>query len=232
MSNTTLNLVAIAIFSVVMASLLGPLIQLSPAVPAIATFAVLSLFTADIFAWRGQMGNLLVDSVAQFSPEHRDRILHHEAGHFLVAHLLGITVTGYSLNAWEAVRQGQPGRGGVQFTDDALTQELESGQISVSTLDRYCTVWMAGSAAERLIYGDVQGGADDREKFQLLWGQLRRPAQDCDMKQRWSALRARTMLETHRGAYEALVEAMRRREPVEACCRQITAAMDSEAIAA
>ncbi|TVQ21178.1 MAG: ATP-dependent Zn protease [Leptolyngbya sp. DLM2.Bin15] len=233
MSNTTLNIVAIAIFSIVMASLLGPLIQLSPAVPAIAAAAMLCLFTADIFAWGGRMGNLIVDGFAQFSADHRDRIVHHEAGHFLVAHVLGISVTGYTLSAWDSFRQGQPGRGGVRFDDQPLQAALQTNQLPVQFLDRYCTVWMAGAAAERLIYGDVQGGADDQDNFRILWAQLRRPTSEGNIKLRWSALRARTLLETHRTAYDALVAAMSQGASVEDCRQILDAAIDeTEAIAA
>ena len=234
MSQTTLNLVAIGIFATVMSSLLGPLFGISPAIPAVTIFGVLSLATADIFAWRGQLGNLIVDWFEQFSEDYRDRILHHEAGHFLVAYVLEIPITGYTLNAWQAFRTGQPGRGGVSFDDQALNQELRTGELSGRSLDRYCTVWMAGAAAEKLVYGDVKGGDDDRDKLRLLWTQLRRPSDEGSLKLRWSTLRARTLLETHRAAYDALVNAMRENAPVDECCRLLADAIadQDEAIAA
>lgn len=230
MSNTTLNLVAIAIFGTVMSSLLGPLVNLSPAIPAIAVALLLGIATADTFAWRGQVGNLVVDWFAQFSPEHRDRVLHHEAGHFLVAYLLGVPITGYTLNAWQAFRQGQLGRGGVSFDDQALQQELQMGQLSGRSLDCYCTIWMAGTAAEKLIYGTVQGGDDDRQKLQLLWNQLRRPRQEGEVKLRLSLLRARTLLEANRDAYGALVELMRQNAPVEDCCALLCQQLDASTL--
>jgi hypothetical protein len=220
MSQTTLNLVAITIFLLVMSSLLGPLFHLSPFIPAIAAFTILGVGTLDTFSWKGQVGTLLVDWAASFSPEHRARVLRHEAGHFLVAHLLQIPVTGYSLNAWEAFRQGQPGRGGVSFATEPVETELQQGKLSTQLIDRFCTIWMAGIAAEQLTYGDVQGGGDDRLKLRLLWSQLQFPEQAA-LKERWASLQAKTLLESNWSAYEALVEAMAERAPVETCCQTI-----------
>lgn len=221
MSQTSLNLVAITIFTLVMSALLGPWLHLSPFVPAIAVFGLLGLATVDTLGWQGQGATLLVDWAAGFSSDHRDRVLHHEAGHFLVAHLLNIPITGYTLSAWEAFRQGQPGQGGVSFGSEELDGELEQGILSDQLLDRYCTVWMAGIAAETLLYGNVEGGTDDRQKLRILWTQLRRSPEQGLLKERWVLLQAKTLIETHRLAYDALVEAMSTRSSPEDCQRQI-----------
>lgn len=217
MSQTTLNLVAITIFTLVMTSLLGPLLHISPAVPAIAAFGILGIATLDTLSWQGQAGTLLVDWVARFSPAHRERVLRHEAGHFLVAHLLDIPVTGYTLSAWESFRQGQPGLGGVTFGTAELDAELQQGKLSNQLIDRYCTVWMAGIAAETLVYSAAEGGGDDRQKLRLLWNQLQRSAGEAVLKERWATLQAKHLLETHRDAFEALVAAMEQHASVEDC---------------
>jgi hypothetical protein len=224
-SNTTLNLVAIAIFSLVMLSLVGPLVQISPVVPAIAAFGMLSIATVDTLQWQGRGGTLLLDWVANFSPEHRQRVICHEAGHFLVAHLLDIPVTDYTLTAWDALRQGQPGLGGVTFDIQDLETQLADNALSVQLVDRYCTVWMAGIAAEQRAYGTVEGGADDRQKIRLLWSHLRRPSSEADQKQRWAALQATTLLETHQPAYDALVTALEQRASVDKCRMAIAQAL-------
>lgn len=221
MSDTSLNAVAIAIFTVVMLSLLGPLVQLSPFVPAVLTFAVLGLATVDNLSWQGRGGSLLTDWFANFSAEHRQRVVRHEAGHFLAAHLLNIPVTDYTLSAWEAFRQGQPGLGGVCFDCQELDAELAQGTLSAQLLDRYCTVWMAGATAEKLVYGDSQGGADDRQKFRTIWSGLRRPPAEGEQKERWAVLRSRTLLQDHWAAYEALVNAMEQRSSVDECRQAI-----------
>lgn len=115
---------------------LGPLFNIPKAIPAIATFCLLGLATLDTFQWQGQGGTILLDLLAGSSRQKRDRILHHEAGHFLVAHLLGIPVTGYALKAWEAFKQGQSAQGGVRFEDEQLAYQLQNSILSAQLLDR------------------------------------------------------------------------------------------------
>ena len=221
MSKTALNLVAISVFVITLSSLLGPLFNLSPTIPAIAVFSLLGFATLDTIGWQGQGGSLLLDWVAGFSPQHRERIVHHEAGHFLVAHLLGIPVTGYTLSAWEALKQKQPGLGGVSFDDQELAAQLEQGTLSAQILDRYCTIWMAGVAAETLVYGNAEGGADDRRKLGAVLTPLGFSASAQTQKERFYALQANTLLKGNWSAYEALVSAMQQRTDVPECYRVI-----------
>jgi len=218
MKDTSLNIIAISIFAIVVSVILGPLFNIPEAVPAIATFCLLGLATLDSFQWQGQGGTILVDLLGGSSKQKRDRILHHEAGHFLVAHLLGIPVTSYALNAWEAFKQGQTAQGGVRFEDEQLASQLQNGTLSVQLLDQYCTVWMAGIVAEKIVYGSALGGAEDRTKISAILTQLRRPSSEIQLKQNWGSLRAKNLLETHKSAYEALVAAMEKRATVAECC--------------
>ncbi|PAX55893.1 ATP-dependent Zn protease [Brunnivagina elsteri] len=221
MSQTSLNLVAISIFLITVSTLLGPLIELSPAVPAVATFAILGIATLDSFALQGKGGNVFIDWVAGFSATHRDRITHHEAGHFLVAHKLGIPIVGYTLSAWEALKQGQSGQGGVSFDDGELTKQLQQGKITTQMLDRYCTVWMAGIAAENLVYNNAEGGSDDRSKLAAVLKGLGFGESTIEQKQRFATLQAKTILEENNSAYEALVNMMQQKAPVEECIKVI-----------
>jgi hypothetical protein len=220
-----LNLVAITIFSLVMMSVFAPLVNIPPTIPAIAVAGILGLATVDTLAWKGQGSTLLLDAIARFSSDYRRRIVHHEAGHFLVAHLVGIPITGYTLNAWEAFRQGQPGFGGISFDSEELNAQLDQGTLTTDLIDRYCRVWMAGIAAETLVYGDVEGGNDDRQKLRILWTQLQRPLSECEQKERWSALQAKTLLQANWPAYEALVNALDNRQSVDECLQAMQAAM-------
>ncbi|MGP1382685.1 MAG: ATP-dependent Zn protease [Thainema sp.] len=228
MNQTSINLIAITIFGLTMSSLLGPMLHISPVIPAIATVSILGVATVDSFSFQGRGGTLLLDWLKMGSAEERERVLHHEAGHFLVAHLLEIPVTDYSLSAWEAFRRGLPGQGGVIFSTGELEQEIEQGQLSAQLLNRYSMVWMAGIAAEMLVYNNAQGGKDDRQNFRILWTQLQRPLSECEARQRWSALQAKTLLEKHRDAYDALVTAMQERLPVEECRSAIATHLPAE----
>jgi hypothetical protein len=210
-------LVAIAIFTVTMTSLLGGIFGIPPAVPAVFTATLLGAATLDTLALEGRGGTLFIDWFSQFSEEHRQRVVHHEAGHFLVAHLLGIPVTGYTLTAWEAFRRGQPGRGGVSFDIEELSAQVIEGQVPVQKIDAYCAIWMAGIAAEQLVYGQSEGGFDDRQQLKTLWAHIEPPKPEPDVKIRWSILKAKTLLEGHQETYQQLVDAMNQRLPIEEC---------------
>lgn len=210
-------------------SLLGPLFHISPTIPATLTFTVLGIATFDSFSLQGKGGNLLIDWIAGFSPEHRERIIHHEAGHFLVAYLLGIPVMNYTLSAWEALKQKQLGQGGVSFDDGELASQLKRGIIGAQKLDRYCTIWMAGIAAEILVYENSEGGADDRSKLSIVLTNLGFSASACEQKQRFCTLQAKTLLQENWLSYQALVKAMRERASVAECQNAIAEACEQTA---
>jgi len=209
MSQAALNSLAVLIFCVTCSIVLGPFFHLSPLVPALVTLGALGFLTVDAAGFQGQGLTLLLDLVAQRSPHYQARILHHEAGHFLTAHLLNIPITAYTLSAWEAFKHRQAGQGGVTFD----CSELEGNQ-SVQLVERYCTVWMAGVVAETLVYGTFEGGAGDRRKLKQLWTQLQ---QNYQQKEHAAALRARSLLQENWSAYEALVTAMQQRVSVLEC---------------
>ncbi|CAD5971560.1 ATP-dependent Zn protease [Planktothrix agardhii] len=218
MRTTSLNLIAISVFCMTLSVLLTPVLNISPFIPAGITFFLLGVATLDVFQFQGQGANLLIDGLAGTSASTRERILHHEAGHFLVAHLMEIPIQGYALNGWEAFKQGFKAQGGVQFADQLLWEQLQQGQISAQVLDRYCAVWMAGIAAETLIFKKAEGGREDRDKIIAIWTQLQRPLSEAKIKERWAILQAKTLIETHKVAYLGLVEAMRNRASVADCC--------------
>ncbi|ESA32195.1 atp-dependent zn protease [Leptolyngbya sp. Heron Island J] len=221
MSQITLNLIAISVFSVTMLILLGPLLAISPEGLATVTAALLGIAAVDQLGWQGRGGRLLIDWISQRSPEYCDRIVRHEAGHFLTAYLLGIPIADYTLTAWEALHSGVDGNGGVIFKTDDIDRAVAAGKISQQEIDRYCTVWMAGIAAEEITYGSAEGGHDDRLKLNLLWRQINRPLAEVPLKQRWSMLQAKTLIEKEADAYGVLIDAMAERRPVSECCELI-----------
>ena len=214
MQQAALNITAITIFTITISVLAGPLLNISPAVPAAATFGILSLATIDTLGWNSRGATLLLDTLAP--SEHRERVIRHEAGHFLTAYFLGIPITGYTLSAWEALKQGQPGLGGVMF-DTSKLSEASNGEMRL-ILERFCTVWMAGIAAESLSYGKAQGGDEDRQKIREA---LNLKGLQAQQKENFALLQAKSLIEKHRNSYEALVKAMEERAPVEECCRVI-----------
>ena len=221
MSQTAINLIAISVFLMTFSSLLGPLIHLSPTIPALATVTFLGIATLDNFSFQGKGGTIVLDLVARFSPEYKERILHHEAGHFLVAHLLGIAVNDYTLSAWEAWKKGQSGQGGITLEDGELTAQIENGQITAQMLDRYCTIWMAGIAAETLVFNSAEGGSDDKSKLIEILRVIGFSEAGYQQKQRFHFLQSKTLIQENWDSYQALVAAMRERVSVEECTKVI-----------
>ena len=160
MEQTALNLIAITVFSITLSVFVTPLLSISPFVPALATFSLLGLVTVDTLTFNNRGVTLLLDALSP--SKHRQRVIYHEAGHFLTAYILGIPIAGYSLTAWEAFRQGQEGVGGVQFDLADLEQKVKNFTDFPAFLERISTVWMAGIAAETLVYGKAEGGESDR----------------------------------------------------------------------
>ena len=158
------------------------------------------------------------------SSEHRERVLHHEAGHFLAAYYLDIPITGYTLNAWDAFKVGQPGMGGVVVDTEALSAKAPE-EIPLM-LDRLSTVWMAGIAAENLVYGNAEGGGDDRAKLKQALIFAASPPSTYQQKVRWAQLQAKSLLQKHQASYDALVKAMEAKASVEDCCKAIASMND------
>ena len=80
---------------------------------------------------------------------------------------------------------------------------------------------MAGVAAENLVYGNAEGGADDRRKLGAVLTPLGFSASAQTQKERFCALQANTLLQGNWSAYEALVSAMQQRTDLPECYRVI-----------
>lgn len=80
---------------------------------------------------------------------------------------------------------------------------------------------MAGIVAEKIVYGNAEGGAEDLTKIKAILTQLRRPSSEIQLKQNWGSLQAKNLIESHKLAYESLVAAMAERATVDECCEII-----------
>ena len=213
-SQISFNLIAICVFGITVSSLVLPLFQVSSTVPILVVFAIVLGTTIDGLFLKSTAATLLLDAIAGTDPVYRQRIIHHEAGHFLVAYLLDIPITGYTLSAWESWRQGESAQGGVMVAPPAA-------DIDARLLQQYCTVWMAGIAAEKLMYDKSQGGSEDRQKLQGVLFLAGKQQQEIVYQENLAALQAKTLIQTHWEAYQALVIAMSNRTAVADCCHEI-----------
>ena len=159
-------------------------------------------------------GALLETALKWASPGVQAKILRHEAGHFLVAYLLGCPVEGIVLSAWAALKDRRFGArqvsAGTSFFDPVLSQQInQQQQVTRSSIDRYAMIVMAGIAAEADHFGRADGGAGDELALiaflSRIWNgeKIRNQA-------RWGALQSVLMLRQYKPAYEALVEALER----------------------
>ncbi|MBF2056690.1 MAG: ATP-dependent Zn protease [Cyanobacterium sp. T60_A2020_053] len=220
MQQTGLNILAISIFTITLSVLLGPLINLSPFIPATITFVLLGLVTIDTLNWQNQGINLLVDIFA--SAEQKERIIFHEAGHFLTAHVNQIPIQSYTLSAWETLTKKNTGSGGVIFDTEFLQENPQDMREKNLMLERVGVVLMAGIAAEKIFYESSQGGEEDKIKFQQIYSQLSDGIVNVAMRQRLAILQATTIIETHQEAYLKLVELMKQRKTVTECQEFLT----------
>jgi hypothetical protein len=211
----SLNLAAIVVAMFTFSILLGPFLQIPQTIPALATITLLLLASIDQLAWQGQGVGLLLDSLAQLSPVYRQRVIHHEAGHFLAAALLDVPIQDYSLSAWSALRKGQPVQPGVSFAIPLAP----APHLSRPQLDTYATVWMAGIAAEFITYNDAEGGNQDRQKVAAIAQAL---TTDGLIYQRQSLQRAQTLLKENAQSLTDLVAAMQANASVSDCMQICT----------
>jgi hypothetical protein len=208
------NLIAICVFAMTISSLVIPLFNISSTVPILTIFAIMAVTTIDGFFLQSTAANLVLDAIASTNPAYRQRIVEHEAGHFLVAYLLGLPITGYTLSAWESFRQGRSAQGGVMFAPPPP-------DISSQLLQQYCTVWMAGIAAEKLTSDRSDGGSDDRQKLRGVLFLAGKQQQEIVQQENLATLQAKALIQDNWSAYQALVTAMSDRVSVADCCIEI-----------
>ena len=208
------NLIAICVFAMTISSLVTPLLNISSTLPILSIFAIIVVTTVDGFFLNSTVATIILDTIASTNPAYRQRIIEHEAGHFLVAYLLDIPITGYTLSAWESFRQGQSAQGGVMFAPPPA-------DISSQLLQKYCTVWMAGIAAEKSIYSGSEGGTEDLQKLRGVLFLAGKQQQEIVSQENLATLQARTLIKDRWAAYQALVIAMSNRAAIADCCHQI-----------
>ena len=158
-------------------------------------------------------------------PKYSKKILRHEAGHFLIAYLLGCPVEGCVLTTWEALQDSRFGgsrtgvSAGTSFFDEQLSEQVNGQKpLSRSTIDRYTAIVMGGIAAEAIHFGGADGGAsDEMALIRFLTqisprggGAMAWTAEGIRNQARWGAMQAVLLLRHYNASYEALVQALER----------------------
>lgn len=169
----------------------------------------LLFFVADNILYKGSTFEGLYRKV---NPEYGEKIIAHEAGHFLIAYLLGVPVRACVTEAKDATKYPElKGPAGTVFFDSKLADEMAGGKLTKSSLDRLSVILMAGIAAEAVKFGRAEGGATDEEtliqflrQIQPPWNILRIQGQA-----RWAAVQAILLIREHQQAYVALAEVLK-----------------------
>ncbi|AFY68711.1 hypothetical protein Pse7367_0400 [Thalassoporum mexicanum PCC 7367] len=249
-----ITIIAIGIFTLTIMALLGPVIGISPVLTAAITVAILAIYGIDLGAFSGRGTNFVLNWLEGRSPERMERILHHEAGHFLAAYLSGLKIIGYNLDPLSAPSNmsNMSNMSGMAVAG----VEVDPAQIKQpQMLSRYCTVWMAGIAAEQYLdasdrqsselnpnpssqissagnawTGDLgnTGGMNDLRQLKAAVKELA-PEKNPEMEMRWALLRSRTLIKEYSAAYEALVEQMRSGAALAECYGAIDANLPDSA---
>ncbi|KAG6750565.1 hypothetical protein POTOM_045061 [Populus tomentosa] len=70
------------------------------------SLGLLFLWTLDSVSFNGGLGSLVLDTIGHtFSQKYHNRVIQHEAGHFLIAYMVGILPKGYTLTSLEALQK-------------------------------------------------------------------------------------------------------------------------------
>ncbi|KAJ6359861.1 hypothetical protein OIU77_003965 [Salix suchowensis] len=175
------------------------------------SLGLLFLWTLDSVSFNGGLGSLVLDTIGHtFSQKYHNRVIQHEAGHFLIAYMVGILPRGYTLTSLEALQKDGSlnVQAGTAFVDFEFLEEVNTGKVSATTLNRFSCIALAGVAAEYLLFGYAEGGLADINKLDMLIKGLGFTQKKADSQVRWSVLNTILMLRRHEGARAKLAEAM------------------------
>jgi hypothetical protein len=88
-----------------------------------------------------------------------------------------------------------------------------SARLPLEDLRRWSRVLLAGMAAETLVYGDSEGGADDRSLLGSLWGLSGHDVATAQMEQRRARREVEQWLRAERSRLEAEADRLARQAP-------------------
>jgi len=224
MSEAGITRAAWIVAALVASAALGPWLALPLA-------GMVALGIVEQVAFGGRLSGLLGALLDWASPAYRQRVIRHEAGHIVVAHLLGIPLRGYVLSPWQAFRRGIPGYGGVELDPAPMHTWEAQGGISWADLERYGLFWMAGAAAESLHYGQVVGDEEDRQQLAKLLSGIRAApplasAAQVRVQMNRFLRQSRALLQAHPEAYAVAVQHLERGSPLQDCLAAIAASLE------
>ncbi|KAF5798169.1 putative peptidase M41 [Helianthus annuus] len=184
------------------------------------TLPLFFLWTLDTVAFAGGFGSLVLDTIGHnISQKYHNRVIQHEAGHFLIAYMLGILPKGYTLSSLEAFqREGSLNvQAGTVFVDFEFTEQISQGRVTATMLNKFSCIALAGVATEYLLYGYAEGGLSDVNTLDGLLRSLGFTQKKADSQVRWAVLNTILILRRHEQARTLLAKAMSEGKSVGSC---------------
>ncbi len=194
--NTTAG---VAVASATGLAVFGPLMGLSTAWIALGVGGALLGLTLDASQLDGMGGHLLAESLPGGRKRLR-RIAFHEAGHWLVAQEEDLVVKRVLVGTRGCLKAGLRCNGVTEF---ALP---DRARLSLEDLRRWSRVLQAGMAAEMLLDGSPQGGADDRALLGRMWGVSGQDAETAQREQRRARREVEQLLRSRRTQIESIAD--------------------------
>ena len=196
----------VAVLVVTLLALVGPLLGLSPWFTTALVALALTSLTVDAARFGGRGGHLLAETLPGGLLRLR-RIALHEAGHVLVAEREGVAVAAIHVGSLACLRAGLSAGGTPVLAPPA------SARLPLEELRRWSRVLLAGMAAESLVYGESEGGADDRSLLGRLWGMSGQDVPTAQMEQRRARREVEQWLRAERSRLEAEADRLARQAP-------------------
>lgn len=196
----------VAVLVVTLLALVGPLLGLSPWFTTALVALALTSLTVDAARFGGRGGHLLAETLPGGLLRLR-RIALHEAGHVLVAEREGVAVAAVHVGSLACLRAGLSAGGTTVLAPPA------SARLPLEELRRWSRVLLAGMAAESLVYGESEGGADDRSLLGRLWGLSGQDVATAQMEQRRARREVEQWLRAERTRLEAEADRLARQAP-------------------
>ena len=196
----------VAVLAVTLLALVGPLLGLSPWLTTALVALALTSLTVDAARFGGRGGHLLAETLPGGLLRLR-RIALHEAGHVLVAEREGVAVAAIHVGSLACLRAGLSAGGTTVLAPPG------SARLPLEELRRWSRVLLAGMAAESLVYGESEGGADDRSLLGRLWGLSGQDVATAQMEQRRARREVEQWLRGERTRLEAEADRLARQAP-------------------
>jgi hypothetical protein len=196
----------VAVLVVTLLALVGPLLGLSPWFTTALVALALTSLTVDAARFGGRGGHLLAETLPGGLLRLR-RIALHEAGHVLVAEREGVAVAAIHVGSLACLRAGLSAGGTTVLAPPG------SARLPLEELRRWSRVLLAGMAAESLVYGESEGGADDRSLLGRLWGLSGHDVATAQMEQRRARREVEQWLRAERTRLEAEADRLARQAP-------------------